>query len=79
MAGKGWARTLLLSGLLSSGMAFADVQIPASPVHTYSKPMLQTARHEFRLIRLQGGQHNQASWKLLLPGFLQWAYPVVPP
>jgi len=36
-------------------------------------------RHEFRLIRLQGGQHNQASWKLLLPGFLQWAYPVVPP
>jgi predicted alpha/beta superfamily hydrolase len=35
--------------------------------------------HDFRLIRLQGGQHNQASWKLLLPGFLQWAYPVVPP
>jgi predicted alpha/beta superfamily hydrolase len=36
-------------------------------------------RHDFRLTRLDGGQHNQASWKLLLPGFLQWAYPVVPP
>lgn len=35
--------------------------------------------HDFRLTRLEGGQHNQASWKLLLPGFLQWAYPVVPP
>ena len=36
-------------------------------------------RHAFRLTRMEGGQHNQASWKLLLPGFLQWAYPVVPP
>lgn len=35
--------------------------------------------HDFRLTRMDGGQHNQASWKLLLPGFLQWAYPVVPP
>ena len=35
--------------------------------------------HDFRLVRLDGGKHNQVAWKLLLPGFLQWAYPVVPP
>ena len=34
-------------------------------------------RHAFRLTRMEGGLHNQASWKLLLPGFLQWAYPVI--
>lgn len=44
-----------------------------------SKPRQSKRRHDFRLVRLEGGQHNQASWKLLLPGFLQWAYPVVPP
>ena len=44
-----------------------------------SKARHSKRRHDFRLVRLEGGQHNQASWKLLLPGFLQWAYPVVPP
>jgi predicted alpha/beta superfamily hydrolase len=34
-------------------------------------------RHDFSLTQLEGGQHNQASWKLLLPVFLQWAYPVI--
>lgn len=23
---------------------------------------------------LDGGEHNQASWKRMLPAFLQWAY-----
>lgn len=38
-----------------------------------------TRHHDFSLTRLENGRHDQASWQLLLPGFLQWAYPVVPP
>jgi hypothetical protein len=76
--GKGGTGALLLFGLLFNGQAFGAIQIPVSAVHTYSIPVLQTARHEFRLTRMEGGQRNQVSWKLLLPGFLQWAYPVIP-
>ena len=43
-----------------------------------SKAHHSKRRHDFSLTRLEGGQHNQSSWKLLLPAFLQWAYPVVP-
>lgn len=42
-----------------------------------SKTRQPDRRHDFRLVRLDGGRHNQATWKLLLPGFLQWAYPVI--
>jgi enterochelin esterase-like enzyme len=44
-----------------------------------SKTRQPDRRHDFRLVRLEGGRHSQNSWKLLLPGFLQWAYPVIPP
>ncbi|HWR96249.1 MAG TPA: alpha/beta hydrolase-fold protein, partial [Arenimonas sp.] len=33
-----------------------------------SKTRQPDRRHDFRLVRLDGGRHNQATWKLLLPG-----------
>lgn len=30
-----------------------------------------------RLRIIEAGQHNQATWKLMLPDFLRWAYPVL--
>lgn len=46
VAGKVPACSLLVAGLLFSGMAYGAARIPASPVHTYSMPTLQTASHE---------------------------------
>jgi len=37
------------------------------------------ARSEVALAVLEGGQHNQASWARMLPGFLRWAYAVRAP
>ena len=37
------------------------------------------AFRKFQLRTYKDGQHSQASWKVMLPDFLQWAYPVVPP
>ncbi len=34
---------------------------------------------KFQLRTYKDGQHNQASWKVMLPDFLQWDYPVVIP
>lgn len=36
-------------------------------------------RADVALAVLDGGQHNQASWAKMLPGFLRWAYAVHPP
>jgi len=36
------------------------------------------ARTDIVLAVLDGGQHNQASWARMLPGFLRWAYAVHP-
>lgn len=33
------------------------------------------ARTDVAYVLLEGGQHNQASWALMLPLFLRWAYP----
>ncbi|MBP6533736.1 MAG: alpha/beta hydrolase [Arenimonas sp.] len=54
-----------------------DAQDVIDALNAKARQSKQT--HDFRLTRMEGGQHNQASWKMLLPGFLQWAYPVVPP
>ena len=37
------------------------------------------ACRKFQLRTYKDGQHSQSSWKVMLPDFLQWAYPVVPP
>ena len=37
------------------------------------------AFRKFQLRTYKDGQHSQASWKVMLPDFLQWAYPVDPP
>lgn len=37
------------------------------------------SRADVALAVLEGGQHNQASWARMLPGFLRWAYAVRAP
>ncbi|HEV8693268.1 MAG TPA: alpha/beta hydrolase-fold protein, partial [Lysobacter sp.] len=37
------------------------------------------SRSDVALAVLEGGQHNQASWARMLPGFLRWAYAVRAP
>lgn len=37
------------------------------------------SRADVALAVLEGGQHNQASWAKMLPGFLRWAYAVRAP
>jgi len=31
---------------------------------------------EVKVVPLEGGRHRQPSWAAMLPGFLQWAFPV---
>lgn len=54
------------AGLQAPGLAQLGYPISTDPNASPSAPLVLTV--------LPGGQHNQASWKRMLPDFLRWAF-----